>query len=52
MIHYDLFFYSKKICYYQLNKDNTKKQKIQNTETNTEILMEKTIGQYKNLSEE
>ena len=28
MIHYDLFFYSKKICYYQLNKDNTKKQKI------------------------
>ena len=28
MICYDLFFYSKKIIYYQLNKDNTKKQKI------------------------
>ena len=28
MICYDLFFYSKKISYYQLNKDNTKKQKI------------------------
>lgn len=28
MIRYDLFFCLKKISYYQLNKDNTKKQKI------------------------